>query len=333
MSRGSYWGMPVLASVEGMIDRSVHVTTDRDAIERVAGWMAYEEFTFPTGATAGPFSLGDDPDRIIDVSMFIGALNFAFTDFESGVKFEAEHEGVVYSDTEAMFARIVQALRSGTDLIDGGWMATVDREELARVFRGNIEMPMLDERVTILNEIGATLGDRYGGRFHRFVRDCAPAMYADGDGLMERMVTEFPRFNDVSDYRGHEVRIFKLAQLTPWSLHMALHASGAWALTDLDRMTAFADYIVPVALRLMGILRYAPALEEQINAGVNIPRDSDEEIEIRAHTLYATALLTDAINGIRPDHLQLVVPQVDYRLWKTYHATFWPHHLTHTIMY
>lgn len=74
-------------------------------------------------------------------------------------------------------------------------------------------------------------------------------------------------------------------------------------------------------------------LEGAINRGELIPADSPEEVEIRAHTLYATALLTDAINRVRPPSQSLVVPQVDFRLWKAYHATFWPHHLTRTIMY
>ncbi len=98
-------------------------------------------------------------------------------------------------------------------------------------------------------------------------------------------------------------------------------------------MSAFADYIVPVALRLMRVLEYTDELERRIAAGGEIPRDSDEEIEIRAHTLYATALLTEAVNRRRPADARLVIPQLDYRLWKTYHATFWPHHRTRTIMY
>jgi hypothetical protein len=111
------------------------------------------------------------------------------------------------------------------------------------------------------------------------------------------------------------------------------YASGTWALQDLGDMTAFADYIVPVALRVMGILEYDEDLEETIEGGRLIARDSEEEVEIRAHTLYATALLTDEINRIRPADLRLVIPQVDYRLWSRYHATFLPHHLTRTIMY
>lgn len=333
MESGVYWGTPVLQSVKSMIDLAEHVTTNLDAVQRVAGWMAYEEFTFPRGGSAEMFGVGDDPDRVIDVTMLIAALNFAFTDFDTGVKFEVERGGETHSDSEAMFVRIAEALEAGVPIDDGGYMAQVSRDDLAEIFRGNIEMPMLDERAEILNQIGETLVDRYDGSFSNFVRDCAPAMYAGGDGLLERLIQEFPRFNDVSEYHGHQVEIFKLAQLALWSLHMALQESGEWHLTDLHNMTAFADYIVPVALRLMNLISYSDTLENRIVRGEIIERDSDEEIEIRAHTLYATALLTDTINQIRPVEAQLVIPQIDYRLWKTYHATFWPHHLTRTVMY
>jgi hypothetical protein len=322
-----------MRSVVGVVERSGHVTTHVEVIERVASWMAYEEFTFPSGPIDGAFSDRSDPAEIIDVSFFYAVLNFAFSDFDTGVKFACTYRDREWSDSEAMFACVNRALAEGVPLLDGGFLAELRRGDLASVFRGNIEIPMIDERVEILNAAGATLADRYGGAAHRFVADCAPAMYAGGDGLMERLVAEFPRFNDVSTHDGGEVQLHKLAQLWLWQLHMALAASGAFAVADLDRMTAFADYIVPVALRLMGVTSYTPELEAAINRGDHIPRDSAAEVEIRAHTLYATALLTDAINRLRPPEMALVVPQLDFRLWKSYHATFWPHHLTRTIMY
>ena len=98
-------------------------------------------------------------------------------------------------------------------------------------------------------------------------------------------------------------------------------------------MTAFADYIVPVALRLLGITSYSPALENAINTYQMIPRDSSQEVEIRAHCIYATALLREEVNKIRPADKQVIIPQIDARLWMPYHTTFWPHHLTKTIMY
>ncbi len=333
MADSPVWSSLVLQSVVGVVERSSHVTTHVEAIERVASWMAYEEFTFPSGPIDGAFSDRSDPAEIIDVSFFYAVLNFAFSDFDTGVKFATTYRGHEWSDSEAMFACVNRALSEGVPLTDGGFLGALDRNDLAGVFSGNIEIPMIDERVEILNAAGATLTEGYGGAAHRFVADCAPAMYAGGDGLMERLVVEFPRFNDVSTHDGHEVQLHKLAQLWLWQLHMSLAAGGTFAVADLDRMTAFADYIVPVALRLMGVMAYAADLEAAINRGDHIPRDSAEEVEIRAHTLYATALLTDAINRIRPPEMALIVPQLDFRLWKSYHATFWPHHLTRTIMY
>jgi hypothetical protein len=58
-----------------------------------------------------------------------------------------------------------------------------------------------------------------------------------------------------------------------------------------------------------------------------------EEIEIRAASLYATAKLTEEINKRRPSEKSIIIPQLDFRLWKLYHATHRPHHLTITTMY
>jgi hypothetical protein len=83
----------------------------------------------------------------------------------------------------------------------------------------------------------------------------------------------------------------------------------------------------------MNIFVYTPALERAINEHRLIPRDSAEEIELRAHTVYATALMCEEVNKLRPRDMAVIIPQIDARLWTHYHKTFWPHHLTETIMY
>ena len=325
------WDSEVLASTLPVIEASRNVRTSEEGIRRVAGWMAYEEFGLPDGSFL--FDFGHDPDVLTDLVMFESALNFAFTDFETSVKFEVDYQGARYVDSEAMLACVHRAWSEGQPILDGSWMAHVTRADLARLFHGTIEMPMLDERVAILNEIGATLVDRFDGKAHVWAASCDRAMYAGGNGMLERLLADFPRFEDSSTYDGHRIKFYKLAQLCLWMLHAVHVRLGREGLRDLSRMTAFADYIVPVALRLLGITEYTADLETRINDGVNIPRDSPDEIELRAHTVYATALLTSAINELRPPDKQLVIPQIDFRLWKTYHATFWPHHLTRTTMY
>jgi hypothetical protein len=324
-------GSPVLDSLRPVIENSRDVRTNAGKIAEVASWMAYEELPLPDFAL--PFGIAADPAQAIDFMLVANAIDFAFTDFLSHVKFQVDFAGSHWSDSDAMFACIKRALDEGVPFLDGSYLASATRAQLARVFRGNIEMPMLDERVEIFHQVGKVLNEKYAGRFHNFVTACSPRCYDNGNGLVERLVAEFPRFNDTSRYDGHEVKIYKLAQLGVWMVYAGLHLTGAFRLEDPEKMTAFADYIVPAALRLMNVLSYSSGLDHMINTYQVVPRDSAQEIEIRAHTLYATALLREEINKVRPPDMQVIIPQVDARLWTHYHTTFWPHHLTRTIMY
>jgi hypothetical protein len=218
-------------------------------------------------------------------------------------------------------------------VLDGKFLASITRQDMQKIFAGNIEMPMLDEKIAVFRQAGEVLTAKYGGRYYNFIRSCPPRLYDNGKGLVEKLAAEFPRYNDVSMYDGHEIKFYKLTQLGFWQIYSGLHETGAFKLEDPQKMTAFADYIVPVALRLMGMTSYSPALEQAINSHQLIPRDSRQEIEIRAHCLYATALLTDEINKLRKPDEQIIIPQIDARLWTHYHTTSWPHHLTETIMY
>lgn len=325
------WNSPVLASLQPVVDGAQLVRINHAKITEVANWMAYEEFAKPDGSML--FDFGNDPDVLMDFTLVVNTMNFAFTDFSTGIKFETDYMGKRWCDSEAMLACLHRAINAGIPFFSGEYLAKLTRKDLQSVFAGTIEMPMLDERVVLFNEVGRVLIEKYQGRYSTFVRSCAPRLYANGDGLLERLTTEFPRFRDVSMYHGSEVHIYKLAQLGIWGMHLALSPRGAWKLEDADNLTAFADYIVPVGLRVMNIFEYAPELEKQINSLVEVKRDSDAEIELRASSIYVIAKLTEEINKRRPGMDPLLQPQVDFRFWKTYHATHWPHHLTKTVMY
>ncbi len=325
-------GSPVLDSLRPVIEHSRDVRTHFEKIQEVAGWMAYEELPEPDYAL--PLGAGDGKrDETIDFILTADAIDTAFTDFSTHEKFQVDYAGRHWSDSDALFACIKRALDSGTPVLDGKFLAQVTKPELEKIFAGNIQMPMLDEKMEVLHQSGKVLADKYDGRFHNFVNACSPRLYDSGKGLVDRMVAEFPRFNDVSEYDGHSIKFYKLPQLGLWLAYSSLRRSGQFRIDDLDKMTAFADYIVPVALRLMGIMSYSPELERAINTHQMIARDSRQEIEIRAHCVYATALLSEEVNKIRPKDMQIVIPQVDARLWTHYHTTWWPHHLTKTIMY
>lgn len=324
-------GSPVTESLRPVIETSRDVRTHYEKIVEVAGWMAYEDLPLPNLAI--PYGLEKTPDIAMDFVMVGNTVDTAFTDFKTHVKFQVDYAGDHHSDSDAMFACLKRAMDNGIPVLDGKFLSTISRADMDRIFAGNIELPMLEEKIAVWREAGKVLAAKYGGRFYNFIRSCPPRLYDEGKGLVEKLAAEFPRYNDVSMYDGHEIKFYKLTQLGFWQIYSGLHATGAFKLEDPQKMTAFADYIVPVALRLMGMTSYSPALEKAINSHQMIPRDSRQEIEIRAHCLYATALLADEINKLRSPEEQIIIPQIDARLWTHYHTTSWPHHLTETIMY
>lgn len=325
-------GSPVLESLRPAIENSRDVYTHLDKILEVAGWMAYEELPMPEYALPSGVK-ASDPNDIIDLIMVANTIDTAFTNFSTHVRFQVDYEGQHWSDSDAMFACLKRAMNNGVPILDGSYLAKVTRPEMEKIFAGNMEMPMLDEKIEVWHQVGGVLAAKYDGRFHKFIESCPPKLYDNGNGLVERMAREFPRFNDVSQYDGHEIKIYKLAQLGLWFVYTTLHQSGRFQLDDVAKMTTFADYIVPVALRLLGITSYSPALEHTIDTYQLIPRNSTQEVEIRAHSIYSTALLREEINKIRSQDQQIIIPQIDARLWTHYHTTTWPHHLTRTIMY
>jgi hypothetical protein len=321
---------PVLDTVLPVVGRARDVSIDLERLRQHAGWMAYEELPKPPFLL--PFPLELDRDGIADFVLTATAINFAFTDFDTRQRWELADGPRVFADADGLHFCLHRALRENVPVLEGAWLAAVEADDLRRVFRGgNAELQLVDERARILREVGETLVDRYGGRFSNVLAAASPRLYDGGNGFLELLVRDFPRFDDTAEYGGEPVRFWKLAQLSVWILEASL--PGGTGFPDLDRLTAFADYIVPAALRVLGITRYSDELEAAILDGRLIEAGSPWEVEIRAHTIGACEELCRRINELRPPELRVIVPQVDARLWVPFHRTHHPHHLTRTIYY
>jgi len=147
-----HWDTPVLTTVSHVVREASLVKINAEKISTVADWMAYEEFAKPDGSML--FDFGNDPDVLMDFTLVVNTMNFAFTDFSTGVKFETDYMGKRWCDSEAMLACLHRAVHSGIPFFSGEYLAKLTRKDLESVFSGTIEMPMLDERVTLFNEVG-----------------------------------------------------------------------------------------------------------------------------------------------------------------------------------
>ncbi len=138
-------------------------------------------------------------------------------------------------------------------------------------------------------------------------------------GSAERLAASLARGMRFFDDRG----FYKRAQIAASDLALA----GVAAFDDLDRLTIFADNLVPHVLRMDGVLRYDPGLAARIDAG-DLLEPGREEREIRACAVHACEAMAAAL-GIAPRML-------DVQLWNRgqeprYKAV--PRHRTRTVYY
>ena len=165
----------------------------------------------------------------------------------------------------------------------GPWTAdeleTLARDEIAHTLGQDPEHPLMAHFERHLNELGAKIDGSFLEFAHR--------------GSVEALATElasWDTFYDVSPYPSGDVPLFKRAQIAAADLALA----GLTSTTDLDRLTLFADNLVPHVLRIDGVLAFDPDLVARIEAGTLIEHDSPEEVEIRATALHAVELLVEA---------------------------------------
>jgi hypothetical protein len=159
--------------------------------------------------------------------------------------------------------------------------------------------PLMAEFAATLRDVGAHLVGEFGGRYLGVVET------AGGIPELAARFAGWDAFADVSSYEGREVPFFKRAQLAAADLQRA----GVADLPGADRLTAFADNLVPHVLQVDGVLRLKPDLAAAIEAGELLSHGSPQEVELRAAAVHSVELLAGATGGA------LSPAEIDSALW------------------
>jgi hypothetical protein len=195
---------------------------------------------------------------------------------------------------------------------EGTWGAAQLRElDAAAVARTLDQEPgheLMGLYAQALRQLGGFVGDRPA-------LDVIAAAGGSAQKLASQLAAGMPFFDDRDFY--------KRAQIVPSDLALA----GVAEFTDLDRLTIFADNLVPHVLRVEGVLRYDAGLAALIDAEELLPA-GDQEREIRACAVHACELIAARL-AVAPRTL-------DTWLWNRgqqsrYKAV--PRHRTRTVYY
>jgi hypothetical protein len=152
-------------------------------------------------------------------------------------------------------------------------------EDLAAVLGQDPGHELMELYARALRDLGGWLGDRAP-------LDAIDAAGGSAELLAEQLAAGMPLFDDHG--------FWKRAQIVPNDLALA----GVAEFDDLDRLTIFADNLVPHVLRVDGVLIYEPALAARIDAGELLEPGGDER-EIRACAVHACELIAADL-GVPP---------------------------------
>lgn len=176
-------------------------------------------------------------------------------------------------------------------------LAAIGSAEIATVLGQDPDHPLMPDFAAALRDVGEHVEHDHGGRFGAVIEAANGSAVALAD-----LLAGWRAFADISTYDGRSVPFFKRAQIAAADVARAGLADPA----DLDRLTAFADNLVPHVLRLDGVLRLDPGLEQRIEAGELLTHGSPEEVELRACAVHAVEMLA-ATTPLPPAEIDAVL--------------------------
>jgi len=286
----------IRAACAAVAGRAQQVRIREDAIEAYAATLPAES---PPAPDLAP---GEPDERRAAFQITLNAINFGSGWFPTLRK----------KPGMSGFRTVEAGLRA-----HGPWsadeLAAIGRDEVAAAVGQDPEHELMGLFETALRELGAKVRDEHGGSFLALARSAPSA-----EALAEELAG-WPTWFDVSPYEELQVPFFKRAQIAAADLALA----GLGPSEGLDRLTLFADNLVPHVLRIDGVLEFDNGLVARIDAGELIVHDAPEEVEIRACALHAVELLVAAHPG------PTTATAVDNHLWHRGGGTRYKAHPRH----
>ncbi|TME01327.1 MAG: hypothetical protein E6I80_22720 [Chloroflexi bacterium] len=298
----------VLCSTRDVVEQGEYVWVATDRTELLAHQWLQDE-TGQNASTAPTwydnYHFYDGTERTANWVLALDAMNFCFWAEKDQPRWSIDYQGERLNGYLAEAAALKRAVEEDFPLWDAAYLSTISEKDLAHIFRGEQTIPLFEERLHNLREVGAVLLQQYNGQ-------CINAIEQAGGSAVKLallLAKDFPSFNDVALYRSHLVRFYKRAQICVADLHE-----------------------LPQVLRHFGVLEYLPSLAQRIDAQELLEAGSEEEVELRAATIWACELLRREL--ARHGRI-MTAAEIDLRLWLLGQnsSAMQPYHRTRTIYY
>lgn len=315
----------ILETTKFVIENSESVKIDRARIVDFA--ESFEHGTVHHWLSQAPFNFShfSDNDKLHFLFVF-NALSFCYW---GEPKWTIDHEGKSYDGAWGMIIALGRAIKEGYNILDFQYCANLSANDFGHILRANVEIPLFTERLKIINEIGKIVQEKYDGQLANLIIEANK----DSQTLLDLIVTNFPGFKDEAIYKEQRVLFNKRAQLLSSDIYQIFKGQGFGDLKNIDSITACADYKLPQILRKLGIFIYSNDLANKIDQKIELTHNSNEEIEIRANTIWAIEYIKQIVVKRSP---KIMSSEINDHLWLATQEKFSddkPYHRARTTAY
>ncbi|KAH7511195.1 hypothetical protein FEM48_ZijujUnG0034500 [Ziziphus jujuba var. spinosa] len=313
----------VRASSAWVAEHSTHVIVDSSGIEKMV--EAIDSIPRVNWDFEGIHYFDNGP-LTVQYLLVLDALNFCFWPdignvshllllsgalFLSSLAMSLVFDPSMYKDLtyDHLASGLKAALKNDKSAFDADRLQKYTGPQLRELLNWPRPLPLEDERVRLLHEVGFELERSFDGKASNIVESCGKSAIK----LVALVTRHFPGFRDHSVYKGHQVFLYKRAQIFAADLWGAFQGQGYGEFNDIGSITMMADYIVPAVLQQLGVLKYSSELAKLIEANNEIYSGSEEEVELRACSIYAVERMKELIS--KKSGKQVLSVELDLWLW------------------
>ena len=168
----------------------------------------------------------------------------------------------------------------------------ISLNEFKNILKGNVEIPLLEERYKTVVDISKIVNEKMNGNFYKFIKDITL-----DTKLFDIIISNFESFKDERKYDVKTIYFYKLAQLlTSDILYIREKLEGINV--DYSNLIGCADYKIPQTFRALGIIEYNDELSNIIELKENIEISSKYEVEIRASQIVVIEYIHNKLSNI-----------------------------------
>lgn len=195
----------------------------------------------------------------------------------------------------------------------------ISKEEFEMALKGNVPIPLLEERYKVVREVSTIINEKMNGNFYEYTKNIT-----NDRELFELIINNFPSFEDKRTYNKKTIYFYKLAQLVVSDI-LHIRELKENRKVDYSHLVGCADYKIPQSLRTLGILEYDEELASLVDNKIEIEENSIYEVEIRASMIIAINQikkeLKDTISAIDINDILWSLGQDKTKDFKPYHRT------------